>query len=67
MNILYDDVPDALSQLIHTTLIPKPGYKFCVSDFSAIEARVIAFLAKENWRMKVFKDNGDITVHLYQP
>ncbi len=60
MNILYDDVPDALSQLIRTAFIPKPGYKFCVADFSAIEARVIAFLAKENWRMKVFKDNGDI-------
>ena len=60
MNILYDDVPDALSQLIRTAFIPKPGYKFCVSDFSAIEARVIAFLAKENWRMEVFKSNGDI-------
>ena len=60
MNILYDDVPDALSQLIRTAFIPKPGYKFCVADFSAIEARVIAFLAKENWRIKVFKDNGDI-------
>ena len=60
MNILYDDVPDALSQLIRTAFIPKLGYKFCVADFSAIEARVIAFLAKENWRMKVFKDNGDI-------
>lgn len=60
MNVLYDDVPDALSQLIRTAFIPKSGYKFCVADFSAIEARVIAFLAKENWRMKVFKDNGDI-------
>ena len=60
MNMLYNDVPDALSQLIRTAFIPKPGYKFCVSDFSAIEARVIAFLAKENWRMKVFKENGDI-------
>ena len=60
MNILYDDVPDALSQLIRTAFIPKPGYKFCVSDFSAIEARVIAFLAKENWRLEVFKNNGDI-------
>ena len=60
MNMLYDDVPDALSQLIRTAFIPKPGYKFCVSDFSAIEARVIAFLAKENWRMKVFKENKDI-------
>ena len=60
MNILYDDVPDALSQLIRTAFIPKPGYKFCVSDFSAIEARVIAFLPKENWRLEVFKNNGDI-------
>lgn len=60
MNMLYDDVPDSLSQLIRTAFIPKQGYKFCVSDFSAIEARVIAFLAKENWRMKVFKENGDI-------
>ena len=60
MNILYDDIPDALSQLIRTAFIPKPGYKFCVADFSAIEARVIAFLAKENWRMEVFRNNGDI-------
>lgn len=60
MNMLYDDVPDVLSQLIRTAFIPKLEYKFCVSDFSAIEARVIAFLAKENWRMKVFKENGDI-------
>lgn len=60
MNILYDDVPDALSQLIRTAFVPKPGYKFCVSDFSAIEARVIAHLAKENWRLEVFKNNGDI-------
>lgn len=60
MNILYDDIPDALSQLIRTAFVPKPGYKFCVADFSAIEARVIAFLAKENWRMEVFRNNGDI-------
>lgn len=60
MNILYDDIPDTLSQLIRTAFVPKPGYKFCVSDFSAIEARVIAFLAKENWRMDVFRNNGDI-------
>ena len=60
MKILYDDIPDTLSQLIRTAFVPKPGYKFCVSDFSAIEARVIAFLAKENWRMDVFRNNGDI-------
>ena len=60
MNILYDDMPDALSQLIRTAFIPKSGYKFCVADFSSIEARVIAFLAKENWRLEVFRNNGDI-------
>ena len=60
MNMLYDDVPDALSQLIRTAFVPKTGYKFCVSDFSAIEARVLSFLAKEKWRMDVFKRNGDI-------
>lgn len=60
MNMLYDDIPDTLSQLIRTAFIPKPGYKFCVADFSAIEARVLSFLAKEKWRMDVFKENGDI-------
>ncbi len=60
MNMLYDDIPDVLSQLIRTAFIPKPGYKFCVSDFSAIEARVIAYLAGEKWRIEVFKNNGDI-------
>lgn len=60
MNTLYDDVPDALSQLIRTAFVPKPGYKFIVSDFSAIEARVLSFLAKENWRIDVFRNNGDI-------
>ncbi len=60
MNMMYDNVPDALSQLIRTAFIPKPGYTFCVSDFSAIEARVLSFLAKEKWRMDVFAKNGDI-------
>ena len=60
MNVLYDDVPDVLSQLIRTAFIPRHGYKFCVSDFSAIEARVLSFLAKEKWRIDVFKNNGDI-------
>ncbi len=60
MNVLYDNVPDILSQLIRTAFVPKKGYKFIVSDFSAIEARVIAFLAKEQWRIQVFKDNKDI-------
>lgn len=60
MNMMYDDVPDALSQLIRTAFIPKLGFKFIVSDFSAIEARVLSFLANEQWRIKVFADNGDI-------
>ena len=58
--LLYDDIPDTLSQLIRTAFIPKEGYKFIVSDFSAIEARVLSYLAGETWRMEVFKNNGDI-------
>ena len=60
MELLYDDIPDSLSQLIRTAFIAKPGYKFYVADFSAIEARVIAHLAGESWREKVFKEGGDI-------
>lgn len=60
MNLIYDDVPDALSQLIRTAFISKPGYKFIVADFSAIEARVLSYLAHETWRSKVFAENGDI-------
>ena len=60
MEMLYDDIPDTLSQLIRTAFIPKPGYKFYVADFSAIEARVIAHLAGETWRAEVFKNGGDI-------
>ena len=58
--LLYDDIPDTLSQLIRTAFIPKEGYKFIVSDFSAIKARVLSYLAGETWRMEVFKNNGDI-------
>lgn len=60
MQILYENIPDVLSQLIRTALVPRSGYKFVVADFSAIEARVIAHLAGERWRTKVFKDGGDI-------
>lgn len=60
VKLLYDDVPDTLSQLIRTAFIPAPGYKFVVSDFAAIEARVIAWLAGEEWRQKVFLEGGDI-------
>lgn len=58
--MLYDDIPDALSQLIRTAFVPKPGYQFYVADFSAIEARVIAHLAGETWRAEVFKNGGDV-------
>ena len=57
--MLYD-VPNTLSELIRTALVPSKGRRFIVSDFSAIEARVIAYLAQENWRLKVFEDGGDI-------
>lgn len=60
LELLYEDVPDTLSQLIRTAFIPKPGYKFIVADFSAIEARVIAWLAGETWRMEAFADGEDI-------
>ena len=60
VEMLYDDIPDTLSQLIRTAFIPKPGYKFYVADFSAIEARVSAHLAGESWRADVFKNGGDI-------
>lgn len=60
MELLYDDIPDTLSQLIRTAFVPKYGMKFVVADFSAIEARVLSYLAKENWRSDVFKNNGDI-------
>lgn len=60
VEMLYEDVPDTLSQLIRTAFVPKEGGKFIVADFSAIEARVIAWLAGEKWRQKVFADGGDI-------
>lgn len=60
MELLYDDIPDTLSQLIRTAFVPRPGMKFVVADFSAIEARVLSHLAKENWRTEVFANNGDI-------
>lgn len=60
MELLYEDIPDALSQLIRTAFVARYGYKFIVSDFSAIEARVLAFLAGEKWRSKVFAEVKDI-------
>lgn len=60
LSTLYDSVPEVLSELIRTAFVPRDGYKFIVSDFSAIEARVLSFLAGESWRLKVFAENGDI-------
>ena len=60
LQLLYDDIPNTLSQLIRTAFVPRPGYKFIVSDFSAIEARVLAYLAGETWRSKVFAEGKDI-------
>ena len=60
LDMLYDSVPSVLSELIRTAFVPRPGYKFVVSDFSAIEARVLSYLAGEEWRMEVFRTGGDI-------
>lgn len=60
LEMLYDDIPDTLSQLIRTALIAPKGKDFIVADFSAIEARVLSWLAGEEWRQAVFKNNGDI-------
>ena len=60
LELLYDSVPDVLSQLIRTALIAKEGHTFLVADYSAIEARVIAYLAGEQWRMDVFAGDGKI-------
>lgn len=60
LDMLYDSVPNVLSELIRTAFIPKCGCKFIVADFSAIEARVLAHLAGEKWRTEVFRNNGDI-------
>lgn len=58
--VMYPDVQDTLSQLIRTVLIPEDGHQFLVADFSAIEARVIAWIADETWRLDVFRNGGDI-------
>ena len=60
LQLLYDSVPDVLSELIRTAFIPYEGGEFIVADFSAIEARVIAWMADEKWRLEVFKNGGDI-------
>lgn len=60
VELLYDSVPMVLSELIRTAFVPKPGHRFFVADFSAIEARVIAWIAGEQWRQEVFAAGGDI-------
>ncbi len=60
LEMLYEDIPDTLSQLIRTAFVPKKGCKFIVADFSAIEARVLSWLAGEEWRNEVFANGGDI-------
>ena len=60
LTCLYDNVPGVLSELIRTGIVPEPGCKLVVADFSAIEARVTAWLAGEEWRMEVFRNGGDI-------
>ena len=60
MELLYDDIPDTLSQLIRTAFVPQDGYKFIVADFSAIEARVLAYLAGEQWVLDTFAKGEDI-------
>lgn len=60
LEILYENIPDTLSQLIRTAFIPREGKKFIVADFAAIEARVIAWLAGESWRQKAFAEGADI-------
>lgn len=60
LGLLFGDISDTLSQLIRTSIVAKDGYTLCVADFSAIEARVIAWLSGETWRQKVFAEGGDI-------
>lgn len=60
LHLMYENVPDTLSQLIRTAIIPESGYKFVVADFSAIEARVIAWLAEEKWVLDAFSSGKDI-------
>ncbi len=60
LSMLYDSVPNVLSELIRTAFVPKDGCKFVLADFSAVEARVLSWLSREEWRTEVFRNNGDI-------
>ena len=61
IELMYENVPDTLKQLIRTGLVAKEGHRFIVSDFSAIEARVIAWYAKQDWVLDVFRTHGKFT------
>lgn len=60
LDLLYENVPNVLSELIRTAFIPKEGHQFVVADYAAIEARVLAWLSGEDWRLQVFEEGGDI-------
>lgn len=60
LKCLYESVPDCLSQLVRTAMIPEEGHRFMIADFSAIEARVVAWIADERWRLDTFRNGGDI-------
>ena len=60
LELLYENIPEVLLELIRTAFVPQPGCKFCVADFSSIEARVLAWLARETWRLELFSQGGDI-------
>ena len=60
LEMIYDSVPDVLSQLVRTMFIPKPGCRFIVADFSAIEARALAWVSQESWRLEAFRNGEDI-------
>lgn len=60
VELLYDSIPDSLSQLIRTAFVPKEGCKFMVADYSAVEARALSWMAGETWRQEVFAKDGDI-------
>lgn len=60
LELIYDNVPDVLSQLVRTMFIPKPGCRFIVADFSAIEARALAWVSQEEWRLEAFRNGEDI-------
>lgn len=60
MELFYESTPNVLSELIRTAFVAKPGCRFIISDYSAIEARVLAWLAGEEWRLQVFETHGKI-------